>query len=915
MNRPENKQINEVLWTLPMNTSPIGSVVGSNGSVTYGKSPDGRDCLICTPGNSGNTIAFINKELTHNLPVGKMTVLEFTFMGVGLVSAQPVCYMTYSSNTFGQDETQVIYSLTSADANGTYSWRSRNNIFRLNSDTTNLQLKVGIGGMAGSSGTVYITNVCVKNADMYDLHRPEIDNSYNQTPTALRGFQLAGVPSRTDFFHLKDVYNTNLVRVCIYNTNQDYPQLTNTQDLTSFTNWFNGRINEIDDYLIWAKQNGQKVIINLGRTPGMTEDPNITVGYVLNHVYYDMFIDCWKIMASRWKGNDTILGFDIINEPTYLNQLPQTPPEAMNIYTGIVNAVSAVREIDPDRTVICEIFGGFTHPMYAKYTQPIPFDNVIYSFHLYSPGSVYNLSQTNTNVYPGFQLKNQGVEMSYGRKYFSDPGLVIDKEYLRDQIKPIRDFQLAYKVPIYVGEFGTMRWAPGANIWLKDACELFDEYGWIYTQFEFNDGSFSVEYASAPVGGGGTKVGPITDRAISMINALSANANPFSSSQLSAFSINVTDISTSSVNVTWDIGNNSIDNIIVSHKQTSGSVWTSASANRDVQSKPITNLVPGVSYDYRVTITSTSASIYSSKTQTKTSSPVRFLSTVTSGTRQSVLGGWGMRILSDSYTGPILTVRRSSDNTTLNISAVPNGEYLNVSAVSAFCGAGNGYVTQWFDTTGKGKHAIQPVSARQFMIMSAGTLVTSNNMAGLLDSGGQAVYVSSSINAKSSSACIFMGVAKQLSGNSGLTTICGEFSTSGGQMYWLVTGQTPGPISEVKLYERNDQAVVFLANVASLTTVSGFPLNSVSQFVVRDSKNRVKLSSKYVNYPINDTSHAYYGTFTFERFSIGARDRAGLGYDYGVNAIFHELVLFGSDMSLADESNLRENQLEFYKVP
>jgi hypothetical protein len=31
---------------------------------------------------------------------------------------------------------------------------------------------------------------------------------------------------------------------------------------------------------------------------------------------------------------------------------------------------------------------------------------------------------------------------------------------------------------ILVGEFGVLRWAPGAHQWLTDCIALFEEYGW-----------------------------------------------------------------------------------------------------------------------------------------------------------------------------------------------------------------------------------------------------------------------------------------------------------------------------------------------------------------------------------------------------------------------------------------------------
>jgi hypothetical protein len=40
-------------------------------------------------------------------------------------------------------------------------------------------------------------------------------------------------------------------------------------------------------------------------------------------------------------------------------------------------------------------------------------------------------------------------------------------------------------VPIYVGEFSAIRWAPGAADYIRDLIELFEEYGWSWTYHAF----------------------------------------------------------------------------------------------------------------------------------------------------------------------------------------------------------------------------------------------------------------------------------------------------------------------------------------------------------------------------------------------------------------------------------------------
>ena len=61
----------------------------------------------------------------------------------------------------------------------------------------------------------------------------------------------------------------------------------------------------------------------------------------------------------------------------------------------------------------------------------------------------------------------------------------------------MREFQLAYNVHIYVGEFSAIRWAPGAADYLRDCIELFEEYGWDWTYHAYREwDGWSVEHGS-----------------------------------------------------------------------------------------------------------------------------------------------------------------------------------------------------------------------------------------------------------------------------------------------------------------------------------------------------------------------------------------------------------------------------------
>ena len=66
---------------------------------------------------------------------------------------------------------------------------------------------------------------------------------------------------------------------------------------------------------------------------------------------------------------------------------------------------------------------------------------------------------------------------------------------------PALEFQQAFNVHMYVGEFSAIRWAPGdsAYNYLRDVIELFEEYGWDWSYHAFREwDGWSVEHGSDP---------------------------------------------------------------------------------------------------------------------------------------------------------------------------------------------------------------------------------------------------------------------------------------------------------------------------------------------------------------------------------------------------------------------------------
>jgi hypothetical protein len=97
---------------------------------------------------------------------------------------------------------------------------------------------------------------------------------------------------------------------------------------------------------------------------------------------------------------------------------------------------------------------------------------------------------------------------------------------------------------------------------------------------------------------------------------------------------------------------------------------------------------------------------------------------------------YSLRKLRTAYTGSAVRVRRSSDNTEQDIGFNSLAE-LDTTALLAFVGAGNGFVTTWYDQSLNGYNAIQTTAANQPQIVSSGSLILDNGKTSLQFNGNR----------------------------------------------------------------------------------------------------------------------------------------------------------------------------------
>ena len=93
----------------------------------------------------------------------------------------------------------------------------------------------------------------------------------------------------------------------------------------------------------------------------------------------------------------------------------------------------------------------------------------------------------------------------------------------------------------------------------------------------------------------------------------------------------------------------------------------------------------------------------------------------------SAAAAYSTRRLRSAYTGPLLRVRRATDDATQDIGTTIAGG-LDVTALTSFCGSASCFVSTWYDQSGNGRNASQATASLQPRLVNAGTLEAENGL-------------------------------------------------------------------------------------------------------------------------------------------------------------------------------------------
>jgi endoglucanase len=438
-------------------------------------------------GFSGNGLLFDSPTLTNNL-TSSTTISLTNLQGTTIALSAAIKGENLVSDGFTGMVIQLVAEANSgslryyriAIEKGTFDWKQVGKAIKIDEDIKKLSLNIGI---YNATGKLWVDNLHIQviSEPMPPARDPSI--AINKTHLGMyRGVNVAATSdnptntiSKSSLDELSYDWKANTVRVMI-GGEKYYPD---GLLLSNYEAVLQEELLRMDELVGWCTANGLKMNVGLA---------GLSYGLFSSQAAQTRLINAWKSIAERYKTNSTVWAYDLANEPVISRQFPYnyTYPIDNSIlrWSELAEAlVNAIRGVDPVKAIIIESLNyGITLDDIKPIDASIP--NIIYSVHMYLPR----------------QLTHQfGPELPAYSYQGTIDGVYYDKAKLKQLFAPLKAYQDKYRVPIYIGEFSCIRWAPNnsAYNYIRDCIEIFEEYNWDYDYYSFRTwNGWSVEHSN-----------------------------------------------------------------------------------------------------------------------------------------------------------------------------------------------------------------------------------------------------------------------------------------------------------------------------------------------------------------------------------------------------------------------------------
>ncbi|MDD5570552.1 MAG: cellulase family glycosylhydrolase [Bacteroidales bacterium] len=443
------------LWGPPANYS---FTTGYTGKGLFVNNPSASNDImlytnIPTDSLKGSTIALSAMIRGENLSQPAQTWLGMKVMLV----------ITLKDNS-------ITYPQIPADT-GTFAWKEKGTLIFIDSNVTDIKLYIGIQQGSGKLWFDDVTIVKFNTKKMPPARDPGIPINKCHSLLMSRGVNVSPLIDKNSLDELANDWKANHIRWqiggCTYPSGllrNDYDSILTAEFLL------------LDSAVKWCTANGLQMIVDMH---------SLSEGLFISSAAQTRLVDTWKIIATKYKNANTVWAYDLANEPDN-NKITWPIGSDVLFWNELADTIAkAIRSIDADKPVIVESY--WAMPENFNNLVPIDFSipNIIYSPHFYEP-HLFTHQTLYGNIthysYPGV----------IGGKYY-------DKDTLKKLLQPVKNFQDKYRVPIYVGEFSAIRWAPNnsAYNYIRDCIEIFEEYNWDWSYHAFREyQGWDVEYTT-----------------------------------------------------------------------------------------------------------------------------------------------------------------------------------------------------------------------------------------------------------------------------------------------------------------------------------------------------------------------------------------------------------------------------------
>ena len=210
-------------------------------------------------------------------------------------------------------------------------------------------------------------------------------------------------------------------------------------------------------YHIYIIPTARKVV---GRSTGIIYNESDGSGF------QSTLVELWTHVAKEFGTNQWLLAYDLLNGPHSENEKQFWQQQTLPLL------IKEIREIDTNTFFVVEPVpwgnpGGFSA------MEKVSDSKVVYSFGFYAP-----YTYTHQGIRKSKETKGMLTYRGMLQMYETSPVIFWDREEMLNYVKDAVDFQQRHNARMLVSEFGVVRWAPGASLWIEDAMSVFEEYGW-----------------------------------------------------------------------------------------------------------------------------------------------------------------------------------------------------------------------------------------------------------------------------------------------------------------------------------------------------------------------------------------------------------------------------------------------------